>query len=296
MIELVLRGRPRDIGGFDVRRALPAAQRRMVGPFVFFDHMGPATLPVGEGMDVRPHPHVCLATVTYLFEGEIVHRDSLGSLQPIRPGDVNWMTAGRGIVHSERSSAEQRAKGVRVHGIQLWIALPKHLEETEPRFVHHPGATIPSVTLPGAKLRVVLGSAYGVTSPVEVLSPTFYVEARLDAGAELPVPDEHEDRAAYVVTGAITIDGESFDAGAMIVFTPGSPARMRATAEACVMLLGGAKLDGERHIEWNFVASSKERIEKAKEDWKARRFPTIPGDDQEFIPLPDPPRGATFIP
>jgi redox-sensitive bicupin YhaK (pirin superfamily) len=293
-IELVIHGRPRGLGdGFMVRRALPSPMRRLVGPFIFFDHFGPVVLAPGEGMDVRPHPHIGLATVTYLFEGEIVHRDSLGSHQTIVPGDVNWMTAGRGIVHSERTGEARRRSGSRMHGLQLWVALPTAHEETEPAFRHDAASTLPVVSRPAATLRVVAGEAYGARSPVPVLSPLFYVDASLEAGAELALPDEHEERAVYVVEGAIEEGGERFDAGTMIVASKGAKVAVRAPAgPARVMLLGGAPLDGPRHIDWNFVSSSKERIEKAKGDWRERRFPKVPGDEVEWIPLPDdgPPR------
>jgi len=287
-VELEIDARTRDLGdGFTVRRLLPAAARRMVGPFIFFDHMGPVQLAAGQGLDVRPHPHINLATVTYLFEGEILHRDSLGSEQAIRPGAVNWMTAGRGIVHSERSTAEARKSGARVHGLQLWVALPTALEEVEPSFRHHGAGTIPEVERPGARLRIVAGTAYGTGSPVYVLSPLFYVEARLERGAVLELPDEHAARAAYVVDGSVSCDGATQRSSAMLVFRAGQPACIQALEPAQVMLLGGAPLDGERHIFWNFVSSSKERIERAKDDWRNRRFPAVPGDDQEFIPLPE---------
>ena len=288
VIELVLEARPRDLGGFAVRRALPSMTRRLVGPFIFFDHMGPSTFAPGRGIDVRPHPHIALATVTYLFEGEILHRDSLGSEQLIVPGDVNWMVAGRGIVHSERSSEERRRAGMRLHGIQCWVALPTRDEERAPAFEHHPAATLPEVRRAGAVLRVIAGSAYGATSPASVSSPTFYVDARLESGAEIALPAEHVERAAYVVDGEVECDGRRFGPGTMIVFrTGGEHARIRARQASHVMLLGGAPLDGERHIDWNFVASSKERIERAKRDWKEGRFPKVPGDDVEFIPLPE---------
>jgi redox-sensitive bicupin YhaK (pirin superfamily) len=287
-VELDIDARTRDLGdGFTVRRLLPSAARRLVGPFIFVDHLGPVHLRPGGGLDVRPHPHINLATVTFLFEGEILHRDSLGSEQPIRPGAVNWMTAGRGIVHSERSPVAERKRGPRVHGMQLWVALPKAEEEVAPSFQHHPAVSIPSVERPGARLRVVAGSAYGATSPVAVLSPLFYVEAQLERGATLPLPDEHRGRAAYVVSGAISVDGKAHGEGTMLVFKEGVPARLQALDAARVMLLGGAPLDGERHIWWNFVSSSTERIERAKDDWRHGRFPKVPGDETEFIPLPD---------
>jgi redox-sensitive bicupin YhaK (pirin superfamily) len=286
-VEMILRARPRDLGGFSVRRVLPARERRRVGPFVFWDHMGPAVFDPGRGIDVRPHPHINLATVTYLFEGEIIHKDSLGSDEPITPGAVNWMTAGRGIVHSERSSAQARREGARVHGIQSWVALPLADEEAEPSFHHHPAASLPAVSLPGARVRVLVGRAYGASSPVVAFSPTLYVEVRLDAGAEIALPADYEERAAYVVEGAIMCDGERAEAGEMIVVSPKAPAVVCASGPAHVMVLGGAPLEGERHIWWNFVSSSTERIELAKRDWRDGRFPRIPGDDVEFIPLPE---------
>jgi redox-sensitive bicupin YhaK (pirin superfamily) len=283
---VLLHGRPRDLGGFQVRRVLPAPEHRRVGPFVFWDHMGPATFEPGHGVDVRPHPHIGLATVTYLFEGEIVHRDSLGSHQPIRPGAVNWMTAGRGIVHSERKPDSATSEVTRAHGIQAWIGLPLAHEEAEPTFHHHPRETLPEVTRGGARVRVLAGTAYGLASPVEVFSPTLYVDAELDEGAELELPGEHAERAVYVAVGAAMCDGERVDAGAMLVLAGGVPATLRALAPSRVMLLGGAPLDGERHVFWNFVSSSRERIEQAKRDWREGRFPKVPGDEVEFIPLP----------
>ncbi len=285
-VELLIDARPRDLGGFSVRRALPSMMRRLVGPFIFFDHMGPAQLPPGEGMDVRPHPHIALATVTFLFDGEIDHKDSLGSVRTIRPGDVNWMLAGRGIAHSERSGPEARKKGVTMHGIQSWVALPTDREEDEPSFEHHPAATIPKVRLEGASLDVIAGTAYGERSPVSVLSPTLYVHAHLEAGARIPIDDEHEERALYVVEGAVGCDDRAFQAGTMIVLRRGAKVMLESSERSRVMLVGGARLSGDRHVWWNFVSSSKERIERAKEDWQNRRFPSIPGDDVEFIPLP----------
>jgi redox-sensitive bicupin YhaK (pirin superfamily) len=286
-VELDIEARLRDLGGgFSVRRLLPSAARRMVGPFIFVDHMGPVTLDPGRGLDVRPHPHINLATVTFLFEGEILHRDSLGNEQLICPGAVNWMTAGRGIVHSERSPASERTSGPRVHGMQLWVALPKAHEEVEPSFHHHPAETIPRVEQAGVRLRVIAGSAYGASAPVAVLSPLFYVEAQLDGGAELALPDEHRERAAYVVEGAVAVDDRPHRAGVMLVFRENQPARVRALEPARVMLLGGAPLDGERHVWWNFVSSSLARIERAKAEWRDGRFAKVPGDDVELIPLP----------
>ena len=285
-IELTIEARPRDLGGFTVRRVLPSATRRLVGPFIFFDHMGPADIAPGVGFDVRPHPHIALATVTYLFDGEIVHRDSLGSVQPIRPGDVNWMVAGRGIVHSERSGDEWRRRGGRVHGIQSWVALPIADEETAPRFDHHPTSTIPRVTRGGAVLDVIAGEAFGVRAPAAVLSPTLYVHVRLEAGAILTLDDDHEERAVYVVEGTIGCDGRTVEPGTMIVLRPGVRVAVAAHGPARLMLVGGARLAGERHIYWNFVSSSQARLARAKDDWRNDRFPTIPGDDIERIPLP----------
>ncbi len=286
VIETVIVAHSRDLGGFAVRRALPAAARRLIGPFIFFDHMGPVRLAPGQGLDVRPHPHVGLATVTYLFEGEIVHRDSLGSLQAIRPGDVNWMLAGRGIVHSERSSPEERQRGVRVHGIQSWIALPTEAEESEPRFEHHDAADIPKLIRGAVTLDVVAGTAFGLRSPVSALSSTLYVHARLDAGAELVIDPEHEQRAIYVVEGEVRCDGRIFPTGNLVVLRPGAQAAIAADAPTRAMIIGGAKLDGARHIFWNFVSSSPERIKQAAEEWRAERFPKVPGDETERIPLP----------
>jgi redox-sensitive bicupin YhaK (pirin superfamily) len=258
----------------------------MVGPFIFFDHMGPVALGPGHGLDVRPHPHINLATVTYLFEGEILHRDSLGSEQLIQPGAVNWMTAGRGIVHSERSPAGARKTGPRVHGLQLWVALPTACEQTAPTFRHHPAGDIPALELPGARVRVIAGSAFGATSPVKVWSELFYAQAELDSRAEVELPEEHLGRAAYVVEGSIACDGQPFGPGTMLVFHQRRAPRITALDRARVVLLGGAPLDGERHLWWNFVSSSPERIEQAKSDWREKRFPVVPGDEQEFIPLP----------
>ncbi len=285
-IAQVIEPRTRDLGGFEVRRVLPVARRRLVGPFIFFDHMGPSRFPPGQGIDVRPHPHIGLATVTYLFDGEIMHRDSLGCVQPIRPGAVNWMTAGRGIVHSERTGPEERAREARLHGIQSWVALPRAEEEAEPAFRHHPAETLPEIDRDGATLRLIAGAAYGASSPVAVLSEMFYLDAALAEGAELRLPEGYAERAAYVVEGAVRVAGESFEAGRMIVFQPGAEAAVTAAEAARVMLLGGAAMDGQRHIWWNFVSSSPERIEQAKADWKAGRFPQVPGET-EFIPLPD---------
>jgi redox-sensitive bicupin YhaK (pirin superfamily) len=286
-IELVITARPRDLGGFSVGRVLPAMQRRLVGPFIFFDHMTRHELAPGHGMDVRPHPHIGLATVTYLFDGEIIHRDSLGSRQAIVAGDVNWMSAGRGIVHSERTGDERRRTGGVVHGIQSWVALPAADEEMAPSFEHHPSETLPLVERPGARLRILAGHAYGARAPVGVRSPTLYAHAELDDGAHLPLTDEHDERAAYVVEGEIGCEGASYGPGSMLIFRKGAGVGLHARGATRVMLLGGAALEGPRHIFWNFVATSKDRIERAKQEWKQGAFPRVPGDDVEFIPLPE---------
>lgn len=276
----------RDLGGFSVKRLLPSLPVQAVGPFIFFDHLGPALQPAGEGMDVRPHPHIGLATVTYLFEGEMLHRDSLGSVQIIRPGDVNWMTAGRGVVHSERTPAAVRATGQTMHGIQTWFALPKGFEEAEPGFWHHPAATLPIVTGDGFILRVVLGTAYGVTSPVHTYGDTLYVAGELSAGAKIEVAADHVERAVYLARGAMTIDGEPLAEGHLAVFNPNQVVSIEATADTRLMMLGGEPLDGPRFVWWNFVASSREKIEAAKQRWRDGQFPRVP-DETEWIPLPD---------
>lgn len=289
-VERVIAGRARDLGGFIVRRTLPTMGRRMVGPFIFFDHMGPVRLPAGAGIDVRPHPHIGLATVTFLFEGEIVHRDSLGSHQAIRPGDVNWMLAGRGIVHSERTAPELRGEGPRVHGIQSWMALPLEDENAAPRFEHHDAEALPRVTLPGAVLDVIAGQAFGVNAPTGVLSPTLYAHARLDAGARLTIDDEHVERAVYVVEGTAVIDGRALGAGTMAVLNPGLAVEVVAGQPARLMLIGGARLQGDRFIDWNFVSSDKARLQRAKQAWRdddTAWFPKVPGDEQERIPTPN---------
>ena len=284
-IERVIEPRPRDLGGFEVRRVLPAPGRQMVGPFIFFDHIGPAEFAPGLGIDVRPHPHIGLATVTYLFEGELVHRDSLEFVQPIRPGDVNWMTAGRGIVHSERTGDEPRRSGSRIHGIQTWVALPRSAEEAEPAFFHHPAATLPEVRAPGVVARVIAGTALEQRSPVHVFSPTLYVDLLLSDAASFEVPLEHQDRAIYVAAGLIALDGVQFAPGSMVVLEPASAAKIHALQESRLLLLGGAPLEGRRYIWWNFVSSSRERMEQAKSDWVQQRFAKVPGET-EFIPLP----------
>jgi redox-sensitive bicupin YhaK (pirin superfamily) len=283
-IELTIEPRIRSLGEFDVRRVLPAVERRMVGPFVFLDHMGPAVFPPGQGIAVRPHPHIGLATITYLFEGEIMHRDSLGMVQLIQAGAVNLMTAGRGIVHSERASDDISVTS-HLHGIQSWIALPLDREEMEPAFIHYPTASLPELKLGGATVRVIMGSAYGERSPVVTYSPTLYLEVRLNAGADLELPRDANERAVYVVEGTVTIDGQPYHEGTMAVARTGADVRLRADGPSRVMAVGGEPV-GPRHIWWNFVSSSKERIEQAKRDWTAGRIGKVPGDD-ELIPLPD---------
>ena len=285
--ELVIVPRTRDLGdGFEVRRVLPAIERRMVGPFVFFDQMGPVILRGGNGLDVRPHPHIGLATVTYLFQGEIFHRDSLGTAQSILPGAVNWMTAGSGIVHSERTPAPARAKGGPLFGIQSWVALPKRDEETAPAFKHHPPEDLPVIAGEGVTLRLIAGALSGQRSPVETFSEMFYGDVTLAPGARYRLSAEHEERGLYLVEGSVAIGGEIFSAGRLLVFRAGAPVVIEAAGAARAMVLGGEPMDGPRHVWWNFVSSSEARIEQAKADWRARRFASVPGDDKEFIPLP----------
>jgi len=276
-----------DLGGFQVHRALPSSRSRMVGPFIFFDHFGPAVFKVGAGIDVRPHPHIGLATVTYLFDGEIVHRDSLGTAMPIRPGAVNWMTAGRGIAHSERTAAEHRGGGEPLHGLQLWVALPLQDEETAPAFAHTEAADIPELQADGMTLRVIAGTLHGLHSPVATNWDTLFAEARLRAGSVLPLDAAHEERAVYVIAGEVDIGGDRFGPERLLVLRPGDGITVRASTDAHVVVVGGAAMDGPRHIWWNFVSSRKERIESAKADWKAGRFGIVPGDTAEFIPLPE---------
>jgi len=285
-LDLVIVPRTADLGDFTVRRALPSSRRRMVGPFTFLDHMGPTEFKAGHGVDVRPHPHIGLATVTYLFEGEIVHRDSLGSDVPIRPGDVNWMTAGKGITHSERTAQDHRQGGEPLHGLQCWVALPARDEETDPLFAHYGQRDLPLVTGEGKSARVVAGKVFGAASPVKALHETFFVDVSLEAGASVPLDADYEERAIYIVSGEIEIAGDKFEAGRLLVFKPGDRIAVRASAPARIVMLGGAPMDGPRFIWWNFVSSRKERIEEAKADWKAGRFQGVPGDS-EFIPLPE---------
>jgi redox-sensitive bicupin YhaK (pirin superfamily) len=289
MIELVIEQRRRDLGGFEVGRVLPYMKRRMVGPFIFFDHIGPVRFAPGipRSVDVRPHPHIGLSTVTYLFEGEIMHRDSVASEQPIRPGEVNWMTAGRGITHSERFE-RARAEGGAMHGIQAWVALPAEQEESEPSFAHHAGDDLPTYEHAGLWARLVAGEAFGARARVATHSPLFYVHWELQPGTQVQLPDEYPERAAYVAAGAVDIGGQTIEAGRMVVFAPGEAVPFTAQTKSTVMLLGGEPL-GERFIEWNFVSSSSERIEQAKADWRAGRMKLPDFDNREFIPLPGDP-------
>jgi len=294
MIKARIVPRIREISdGFGVRRALPSGAMRSVGPFVFFDAFGPTLLRAGAGLDVRPHPHIGLATVTYLLEGEILHRDSLGTEAPIRPGEVNWMTAGRGIVHSERTPAALRLQGSTVYGLQTWVALPRANEEDPPSFVHH--ATLPMLDAPGLTMRVILGRFGDVVSPVATLSETFYADAMLDAGARLDWAGDIAERALYLVEGSLVIADSQVEANTMLVFEPGVPLAIDAASPARVMLLGGEALDAPRFVWWNFVSSRKERIREAAEDWKAQRFAPVPGET-EFIPLPERAPGVVDYP
>jgi len=286
-IEMVIVPRARDLGGFEVRRALPAARKQMVGPFIFFDQMGPALMQPGQGIDVRPHPHIGLATVTWLFDGSIYHRDSLGSSQPISPGELNWMTAGKGIVHSERTAPPELARERKVFGIQSWVALPKQFEETAPAFDHVEAHKLPVIDERGISARIIAGSLYGATSPVKTHSDLFYADVQMTAGTALPLPVEHEERGVYVAEGEIELAGQVFEEGRLLVFRPGDAITLRARTNARLMLLGGEPMDGPRYIWWNFVSSSKDRIEAAKDDWKQARFAIVPGDETDFIPLPD---------
>jgi redox-sensitive bicupin YhaK (pirin superfamily) len=292
-LEQVIEQRRRDLGGFEVGRVLPFQKRHMVGPFIFFDHFGPVDFPAGipRSVDVRPHPHIGLSTVTYLFDGEIMHRDSVGSEQPIHPGEVNWMTAGRGITHSERFE-KARQQGDAMHGIQAWVALPREHEETTPEFIHYGREDMPTFEEPGVFMRLLAGEAFGVKSDVRTHSPLFYVHWQLGQGAKVQMPSNYAERAIYIAGGSVSVDGQRYGAGRMLVFTPGSAASFEADERAIIMGLGGEPV-GERFIEWNFVSSSKERIEQAKADWRAGRMKLPDLDNGEFIPLPgDPPPPA----
>ncbi len=286
LIELTIPAREKDLGGFTVGRLLPWVNRRMVGPFIFLDHMGPATFGAGEGVDVRPHPHIGLATVTYLLDGEIIHRDTLGSNQAITPGAVNWMTAGSGISHSERTGVNERGHLHHVHGLQSWVALPKEFEENKAEFFHHAADSIPLAERRGAAMRVVAGSAYGVAAPVKIHSPLFYVDVVMEAGGTFDLPDEYRERALYLIEGSVRAGNARIAPRTMPVFAPG---RVTVEAETVsrLMLLGGDPLPEKRFIWWNFVSTSQDRIEQAKRDWREGRFGAIPGDEKDFIPLPD---------
>ncbi|MFN7169525.1 MAG: pirin family protein [Pannonibacter sp.] len=286
-IENLIIPRSSDIGGFAVRRALPSRQRRLVGPFIFFDRMGPALMRAGEALDVKPHPHIGMSTVTYLFDGEIKHRDSLGTELVIKPGDINLMTAGRGIVHSERTPENLRGKPLSVSGLQTWLALPDDQEEIDPAFSHSDATTMPVIDSDGAKARVVIGDFSGVRSPVPTLTDTLYVDLRLEPGRRFPFPAAHEERALYVLEGELVVAGDRFAADQLLVFRQGDEITLEAGSSGChMMLFGGAALNSRRYIWWNFVSSSKERIEKAKEEWRTGRFEIVPGDEEEFVPLP----------
>jgi redox-sensitive bicupin YhaK (pirin superfamily) len=287
-IETVIVPRARDLGGFEVRRALPSSERQMVGPFIFFDQMGPAEFLLGAGLDVRPHPHIGLSTLTYLFDGEIMHRDSLGTVMPIRPGELNWMTAGRGIAHSERTPPELRqTPGTRLFGIQSWVALSRTDEETAPDFSHYAASEIPVLSGDGKTMRVIAGSLLGETSPVRTSSPMFYADVALSAGSTVPLDPGYEERAIYTVSGELDIAGDVFGPAQLLVFRAGDRITVRARSNARFLMLGGEPMDGPRFIWWNFVSSRKERIEQAKADWRRARFDSVPGD-AEFIPLPEP--------
>lgn len=286
-IELMVIPNARDIGGFAVRRALPTARRRMVGPFIFFDRMGPAILRAGEALDVRPHPHIGLSTVTYLFDGRIRHRDSLGTEMVIEPGDVNLMTAGRGIVHSERSPEELRGSPLSISGLQTWLALPDDLEEIAPGFANTPRATLPEFSAEGVTGRVVIGGFHGVRSPVAAYSETLYVDIRLDPGTRIQIPAATEERALYVLSGDLVIAGDRFPPDRLLVLRPGDEIVAGSERGSHFMLFGGASLGSKRYIWWNFVSSSRERIEQAKEEWRTGRFDIVPGDEEEFVPLPE---------
>lgn len=285
-----------DLGGFEVRRLLPGHPHKMVGPFIFFDHMGPARLAAGTGVDVRPHPHIGLATVTYLFEGALMHRDSLGTVQRIEPGAVNWMTAGHGIAHSERSPDEDRPAGPRLHGIQTWVALPQAHEQTHPAFSHHPKNSIPLITLPGVYMHLIAGTAFGRSAPTPTYSPMFYLAVEMEAGAVLELPLEHEERGVYAVAGDVSVGETPLPQRHLAVLPPNTEMKVAARSAARLMLLGGAAMDGDCHIWWNFVASSKALMDEAAERWRAGNFPRVPGET-EYIPLPAyPGPHTTFVP
>jgi len=284
-IRQILEPQEKDLGNVTVRRLMPTGELRSVGPFVFFDHLGPATFPPGAGIDVRPHPHIGLATITYLFAGEILHRDSLGKVQPIRPGEINWMTAGKGIVHSERTPAEVRSQGHTLHALQLWVALPEADEETEPVFLHYAATELPQTASAGCSIRVLIGAAFGLRSAVRTWSPTLYIEIDLEPGASVIVPDQVKERAVYVVSGGLTIQGRSIPRHHLVVFD-GSPAIELTTSETSRLVIIGGDPLGKRTVWWNLVSTRKELIEKAKHDWREGRFGEVPGETEK-IPLPE---------
>lgn len=286
-IETLIVPRAVDLGGMEVRRALPSTKRQMVGPFIFFDQMGPAEFLTDQGLDVRPHPHINLATVTYLFEGSLRHRDSLGTDREIKPGAVNWMNAGQGIVHSERTDETRRRNGQRLFGIQTWVALPEALEENAPEFIHHDAAELPVIDDGGLQARVIAGQAFGARSPLVTASETLYVDLQMAPGARLTIEPTVTERAIYTISGNIELEGSSFSPAQLLVLRPGECIDVRAVSAARIMLFGGEPMDGPRWIWWNFVSSRKERIEQAKEEWRQGRFDTVPGDEAEFIPLPE---------
>jgi redox-sensitive bicupin YhaK (pirin superfamily) len=285
-IETVIIPRARDLGDFEVRRALPSAEKQMIGPFIFFDQFGPTLLQAGKGMDVRPHPHIGLSTVSWLFDGVIQHKDSLGFDQPIRPGELNWMTAGKGIVHSERSPVTERLSPSQLYGIQSWVALPKQHEETLPGFEHVADTELPILDDGKRKVRVIAGSMFGTKSPVKTHSDLFYADVTLLAGGRIPLPTEHIERGIYIADGSVEVAGDVFEAGRLLVFHHKDPIVISSERGARFMMLGGEPMDGPRYIWWNFVSSSKERIDAAKDDWARARFQIVPGDEKEFIPLP----------
>jgi redox-sensitive bicupin YhaK (pirin superfamily) len=285
-VEMVIAPKVKDLGGFEVRRALPSPKRQMVGPFVFFDHFGPTDFAPGQGIDVRPHPHIGISTVTYLFEGEIFHRDSLGNALAVRPGEINWMTAGRGIAHSERTGPEVRRKGGRLHGIQAWVALPDGNEEVEPDFEHFPATSLPQIEKQGVRVTVIAGTAYGETSPVNCRSDILYADAVLAAGGVLTLPDRHKERGLYVAQGEIAVGEQRYGEGSMVVIRPGADSTATAAMPSRIMIIGGDPPRKPRYIWWNLVSSSRERIEQAKAHWREGKFSPVPGET-EFIPLPE---------
>ena len=286
-VDLLIVPRSVDLGEMTVRRALPSAKRQMVGPFIFFDQMGPAEFLTDQGIDVRPHPHINLSTLTYLLEGEILHRDSLGTERAIQPGAVNWMRAGRGIVHSERTSAERKASGQTLFGLQTWMALPTDVEESEPAFMHHGQDELPIIDSEGINARLIAGTMMGETSPLQASSETLYADVKLRAGMQLPLEKRYDERALYLLSGSVMIAGELFEAGQLVILRRGAEVLIKADSDARFMIFGGEPMEGPRYLWWNFVSSRLERIEQAKEEWSKGQFDTVPGDEEEFIPLPN---------